>query len=104
MLLAQVCEWWYYERENRMANGNSSCIPSFMWKEKLKDQFDKRHWSAEMAWMLLAKMSNKCEQNLLFVQVWTQVSLAQMLKLGMLKGQYDEEALIGWKTIFVNLN
>ncbi len=87
-----------------MANGNSSCIPNFMWKGKLKDQYDK---TALIGWNglnVISQMSSKCEQNVLFVQVWTQVSLAQMLRLGMWKGQYDEEALMGWKTIFVNLN
>jgi len=62
VLLAQVCEWWYYERENIMANGNSSCIPGFMWKGKLKDQYDKK---ALIDWNGL----NVIGQNV--KQVWT---------------------------------
>ncbi len=75
-------------------------FPVLCGRENWKTNMTKRHWLIEMAWMLLAKMLGKCEWNLLFVQVWTQVSLVQMLRLGMWKGQYDEEALIGCKNHF----
>jgi hypothetical protein len=59
----------------------------------MKGQTKKPNWS---------KCWSKCEHNPLLVQLWTQMSLAQVTgKYGMWKGiqnsQHDEEILIGWK-------
>jgi len=56
--------------------------------------------------VLLVKVWSKCGQDLLFVKVWTQMSLAQILMFGMWKGQqkksqYKEKAIDLLKNSFL---
>ncbi len=67
------------------------------WRDKT---FRKPHQVFKM-WLskkkcVISQVWSKCGQDLLFVKVWTQMSLAQVLRFGMWKGQkksqYEEKA------------
>ncbi len=53
-------------------------------------QVSKMRLSKKTMCYLLVKVWSKCGQDLLFVKVWTQMSLAQVLRFGMWKGQKEK--------------